>query len=55
MKRTVNALLADLLRLTAKETDDMTAPRDLAELLETVEARHALAVSTARNLAEMEP
>ena len=51
----VNALLADLLRLTAKETDDMTAPRELAELLETVEARHELAVATARNLEEMEP
>lgn len=55
MKQTANELLADILRLTASETEDMSFTRELDELLETVRARHVLAMSTAGYLAEGKP
>lgn len=53
-QRSHNGQLAHALRLTADETEGMTHPRDVDELLQTLKARHTLAVATAKFLGDSE-
>ena len=51
MTRTLNELLAEVLRHTADETERMRGQRDAAELATTLHARFKLAASMAVTLA----
>lgn len=55
MRRTLNELLAEVLRHTADETERMRGQRDAAELATTLHARFKLAASMAVTLAVEAP